>query len=162
MIFAAGTLATANTYRFANDRFWGWEGVNACEGTCTHVWQYAQAMGRIFPSLEKDARQRTDLGLAMQENGGIKFRAEYESRPAIDGQAGAILRIYREHQMSSDDTFLRNNWSHIKKAVSFMLAQDKNGDGMTDTLMENTLDAVWEGEIAWIVDCALLRQKRPN
>ncbi len=32
-----GTLATANTYRFANGRFWGWEGVNACEGTCTHV-----------------------------------------------------------------------------------------------------------------------------
>ena len=32
-----------------------------------------------------------------------------------------------------------------------MLAQDKNGDGMTDTPMENTLDAVWEGEIAWIV-----------
>lgn len=32
-----------------------------------------------------------------------------------------------------------------------MLEQDKNGDGMTDTPMENTLDAVWEGEIAWIV-----------
>ncbi|MBW7891500.1 MAG: hypothetical protein H3C48_10855, partial [Chitinophagaceae bacterium] len=154
-----GTLATANTYRFANDRFWGWEGVNACEGTCTHVWQYAQAMGRLFPSLEKDARQRTDLGVAMQENGGIIFRAEYESRPAIDGQAGTILRIYREHQMSSDDKFLRHNWSHIKKAVSFMLAQDKNGDGMTDTPMENTLDAVWEGEIAWIVGLCIAAAK---
>lgn len=146
-----GTLATANTYRFANGRFWGWEGVNACEGTCTHVWQYAQAMGRIFPSLESDTRQRTDLGIAMQEDGGIIFRAEYESRPAIDGQAGTILRIYREHQMSANDQFLRQNWTQIKKAVSFMLAQDKNGDGMTDTPMENTLDAVWEGEIAWIV-----------
>ncbi|HEY9259203.1 GH116 family glycosyl hydrolase [Chitinophaga sp.] len=146
-----GTLATANTYRFADGRFWGWEGVNACEGTCTHVWQYAQAMGRIFPSLESDTRQRTDLGIAMQEDGGIIFRAEYESRPAIDGQAGTILRIYREHQMSANDQFLRQNWPQIKKAVSFMLAQDKNGDGMTDTPMENTLDAVWEGEIAWIV-----------
>lgn len=154
-----GTLATANTYRFANDRFWGWEGVNACEGTCTHVWQYAQAMGRIFPSLERDARQRTDLGIAMQENGGIIFRAEYETRPAIDGQAGTILRIYREHQMSNDDRFLRSNWSNIKKAVSFMLAQDKNGDGMTDTPMENTLDAVWEGEIAWIVGLCIAAAK---
>lgn len=154
-----GTLATANTYRFANNRFWGWEGVNACEGTCTHVWQYAQAMGRIFPSLERDARQRTDLGIAMQESGGIIFRAEYESRPAIDGQAGTILRIYREHQMNVDDTFLRNNWSNIKKAVSFMLAQDKNGDGMTDTPMENTLDAVWEGEIAWIVGLCIAAAK---
>lgn len=154
-----GTLATANTYRFANDRFWGWEGVNACEGTCTHVWQYAQSMGRIFPSLERDARQRTDLGIAMQPDGGIIFRAEYESRPAIDGQAGTILRLYREHQMSADHSFLKANWAQIKKATQFMLAQDKNGDGMTDTPMENTLDAVWEGEIAWIVGLCIAAAK---
>jgi len=154
-----GTLATANTYRFANDRFWGWEGVNACEGTCTHVWQYAQAMGRIFPSLERDVRQRTDLGIAMQDDGGIIFRAEYETRPAIDGQAGTILRIYREHQMSADSRFLQTNWEKIKKATQFILAQDKNGDGMTDTPMENTLDAVWEGEIAWIVGLCIAATK---
>lgn len=154
-----GTLATANTYRFGSGRFWGWEGVNACEGTCTHVWQYAQAMGRIFPSLERDCRQRTDLDIAQQENGGIIFRAEYESRPAIDGQAGTILRIYREHRMSADDSFLRRNWPHTKKAVQFMLAQDKNGDGLTDTPMENTLDAVWEGEIAWIAGLCIAAAK---
>jgi uncharacterized protein (DUF608 family) len=154
-----GTLATANTYRFADDRFWGWEGINSCEGTCTHVWQYAQAMARIFPSLERDTRQRTDLGIAMQNDGGIIFRAEYETRPAIDGQAGTILRIYREHQMSSDNSFLSNNWDKIKKAVSFILAQDKNGDGMTDSPMENTLDAVWEGEIAWIVGLCIAAAK---
>ncbi|MGJ7030993.1 GH116 family glycosyl-hydrolase [Niabella hirudinis] len=154
-----GTLATANTYRFANGRFWGWEGVNACEGTCTHVWQYAQAMARMFPSLERDTRQRTDLGIAMKEDGGIIFRAEYESRPAIDGQAGTILRIYREHQMSPDDRFLKENWDRIKKATRFMLAQDRNGDGMTDTPMENTLDAVWEGEIAWIVGLCIAAAK---
>ncbi|WP_341843592.1 GH116 family glycosyl hydrolase [Chitinophaga caseinilytica] len=145
-----GTLATANTYRFASGRFWSWEGVNACEGTCTHVWQYAQAMGRIFPSLERDTRQRTDLGIAMQPDGGIIFRAEFEGRPAIDGQAGTILRIWREHCMSADNKFLTQNWPAIRKATQFMLAQDKNGDGLTDTPMENTLDAIWEGEIAWI------------
>ncbi|WP_315820745.1 GH116 family glycosyl hydrolase [Paraflavitalea speifideaquila] len=152
-------MATANTYRFGTDRFWAWEGVNACEGNCTHVWMYAQAAGRIFPSLEKDTRQRTDLGIALREDGGIIFRAEYESRPAIDGQAGVILRIYREHQMSTDDTFLKNNWAQIKKATVFLLAQDKNGDGMTDTPMENTLDAVWEGEIAWIVGLGIADTK---
>jgi uncharacterized protein (DUF608 family) len=154
-----GTLATANTYRFGTDRFWGWEGVNACEGNCTHVWMYAQAVGRIFPALEKDTRQRTDLGIALRQDGGIIFRAEYESRPAIDGQAGVILRIYREHQMSVDDSFLRSNWDNIKNATAFLLAQDKNGDGMTDTPMENTLDAVWEGEIAWIVGLGIAAAK---
>ncbi len=146
------TLATANTYRFADGRFWGWEGVGACAGTCTHVWQYAQSVARIFPELERDLRQRVDLGLGFKEDtGAIIFRAENESRPAIDGQAGTVLRFYREHQMSADDTFLKTNWAGIKKATQFMLDQDKNGDGMTDTPMENTLDAVWEGEIAWIV-----------
>lgn len=147
-----GTLATANTYRFANGRFWGWEGVGACAGTCTHVWQYAQSMGRIFPELERITRQKVDLGVGFRpDSGAIIFRAENESRPAIDGQAGTILRFYREHQMSANAEFLKTNWPGIKKAVQFMLVQDKNGDGMTDTPMENTLDAVWEGEIAWIV-----------
>lgn len=147
-----GTLATANTYRFASGRFWSWEGVGACAGTCTHVWQYAHAMARIFPSLERDLRERVDLGIGfVKDTGAIIFRGENETRPAIDGQAGTILRFYREHQMSRDDAFLRTNWAKIKLAVQFMLAQDKNGDGMTDTPMENTLDAVWEGEIAWIV-----------
>ncbi len=158
-IINTGTLATANTYRFANGRFWGWEGVNACEGTCTHVWQYAQAMGRLFPALERDLRERTDLGIAQQADGGIIFRAEYETRPAIDGQAGFLLRMYREHQMSANDQFLRRNWANTKKAALFLMAQDKNGDGMTDTPMENTLDAVWEGEIAWIVGLSIAAVK---
>ncbi|WP_349317064.1 GH116 family glycosyl hydrolase [Chitinophaga sp. MM2321] len=146
-----GTLATANTYRFSDGRFWGWEGVGACRGTCTHVWHYAQSVARIFPELERDLRARVDLGTGFKEDSGaILFRGETEKRPAIDGQAGTILRFYREHQMSKDDTFLRTNWPKMKKAIGFMLAQDSNGDGLTDTPMQNTLDAVWEGEIAWI------------
>ncbi|GGE15782.1 GH116 family glycosyl hydrolase [Sphingobacterium cellulitidis] len=151
-----GSLATANTMRFGTGRFWGWEGVGACAGTCTHVWQYGQAMGRIFPGLERNLRETTDYGVGFNANSGaIIFRAEYESRPAIDGQAGVILRTYRDHQTSKDDTFLKKNWPSIKKASQFILNQDKNGDGMTDTPMENTLDAVWEGEIAWIVGLSL-------
>lgn len=146
------TLATANTYRFADGRFWSWEGVGACAGTCTHVWQYAHSVARLFPELERGLREGVDLGTGFkEESGAILFRGENETHPAIDGQAGTILRFYREHQMSTDSAFLQRNWPKIKKAIQFMLDQDKNGDGMTDTPMENTLDAVWEGEIAWIV-----------
>ena len=155
-----GTLATANSYRFGTGRFWAWEGVGSCAGTCTHVWQYAQAMGRLFPQLERNLRETTDLGIGfVNESGAIIFRAEYESRPAIDGQAGVILRFYREHQMSPDSNFLSQNWAKLKKAVQFIIDQDRNGDGMTDTPMENTLDAVWEGEIAWIVGLCLAAVK---
>ncbi len=151
-----GTLATANTMRFASGRFWGWEGIGACAGTCTHVWQYGQSMGRIFPDLERNLREVTDLGVGFQaDSGAIIFRAEYEKRPAIDGQAGVVLRFYRDHQMSKDNAFLQRNWPRLKKAIQFILNQDKNKDGMTDTPMENTLDAIWEGEIAWIVGLCL-------
>lgn len=153
------TLATTNCHRFNSGRFWAWEGVGACAGTCTHVWQYAQAMGRIFPALERDCRERTELNIAMQDDGGIIFRAELETRPAIDGQAGTILRCLREHQMSIDNTFLQRNWTSIKKATQFIINQDKNGDGMEDTPMENTLDAVWDGEIAWIVGLCIAAVK---
>ena len=159
-IIPINTLSTANTYRFKSGRFWSWEGVGACPGTCTHVWQYAHAMARIFPALERDTRERVDLGIGfVPDTGAIWFRGEDEKRPAIDGQSGTILRFYREHQMSADDAFLKRNWPNIKRSIQFMLAQDKNGDGMTDTPMENTLDAIWEGEIAWIVGLCIAAAK---
>ena len=42
-------LATTTAHRFGTGRFWGWEGIGCCEGTCTHVWHYAQAVGRHLP-----------------------------------------------------------------------------------------------------------------
>ncbi len=145
------TLATTTSHRFKSGRFYAWEGVGCCHGTCTHVYQYAQAMSRIFPELERDERERLDLGIGYDEKTGmIQIRGE-KTGPSIDGQAGTLLRIYREFLMSKDGSILKNNWPKIKKAVVFVMQQDKNKDGMLDTPMENTLDALWSGEIAWLV-----------
>lgn len=153
------TLATTTAHRFDSGRFYAWEGVGCCEGTCMHVWQYAQAMGRIFPGIERDTRERVDLGLSLTANGMIYYRGEVVKTAAIDGQAGTILRIYREHKMSSDKTFLTNNWKKIKLATTWVINQDKNKDGMEDTPIENTLDAVWDGEIAWLVGLCIAAVK---
>ena len=153
------TLATTTCHRFSSGRFWAWEGTGACPGNCTHVWQYAQAVGRVFPALERDTRGRVDLGIALLADGGISFRAESENRAAIDGQAGTILRFYREHQMSADHVFLQSNWPAIKRTLQFVMEKDKNGDGMEDTPLENTLDAIWDGEIAWIVGLCIAAVK---
>ena len=153
------TLATTTAHRFDSGRFYAWEGVGCCEGTCMHVWQYAQAMGRIFPGIERDTRERVDLGLSLTANGMIYYRGEVVKTAAIDGQAGTILRIYREHKMSSDKTFLTNNWEKIKLATTWVINQDKNKDGMEDTPIENTLDAVWDGEIAWLVGLCIAAVK---
>ncbi len=108
------TLATSTCYRLAGGRFYGWEGVGCCPGTCTHVWQYAQAVSRLFPSLERDTRERVDYGLSFDPASGvIQFRGEFLHGLAIDGQAGTILRVWREHQMSSDDALLRRLWPRI-------------------------------------------------
>ena len=153
------TLATTTVHRFQSGRFYAWEGIGSCPGTCNHVWQYAQAVGRIFPSLERDTRERVDLRIAFHDDGHIGFRGEYDTQPSIDGQAGRILGIYREHQMSADNSFLERNWPKTKLALQFLIDQDTNGDGMTDTQLENTLDAKWPGEIAWIVGLTIAAVK---
>ena len=89
----------------------------------------------------------------------IWYRGEMAKSPAIDGQAGTILRILREHQMSTDSTFLKKNWDKIKRATQYVINQDRNHDGMEDTPLENTLDAVWDGEISWLVGLCIAAVK---
>ena len=68
----------------------------------------------------------------------------------MDGQAGTILRFYREHQMSADDAFLQRNWPKIKKAFEPLFALDGNDDGVLEGAQMNTLDTPWYGKIAWL------------
>jgi uncharacterized protein (DUF608 family) len=144
-------LATSTAYRFADGRFYSWEGVGCCPGTCTHVWHYAQAMGRLFPELERITREHVDLKIGFNETSGVMgFRAEFDRGLAVDGQAGTLLRCYREHLMSKDDSFLKRNWPRIKKAFEPLLQLDGNDDGIMEGAQMNTLDKPWYGKIAWL------------
>ena len=142
-------LATSTCHWFTSGRFYGWEGVGCCEGTCTHVWHYAHAPARLFPALERDLRRRTDFGTAMHpENGMIEHRGE-SCGLAVDGQAGCILRAYREHQMSADGAFLKQLWPKIKLAMQCLVRMDR-GEGIVEGGQHNTLDEPWFGKIAWL------------
>ncbi len=146
------TLATNTCYLFENGRFYGWEGVACCEGTCTHVWHYAQAPGRLFPEIERRTREMVDFGLGFHDNGAIAHRTYGpggKTHHADDGQCGRILGVLREHQMSADDAFLRRLWPNVKKAVEFMISRDPTRDGILDGAQPNTLDAAWFGEISF-------------
>jgi non-lysosomal glucosylceramidase len=150
------TLATSTAFWFASGRFYGWEGVGCCPGTCTHVWHYAQAVGRLFPELERSAREMADYqpGAGFNPtNGLIDFRGEFHNGFAVDGQSGTILRVWREHQMSADDAFLRRLWPRVKQSIEYLMKHDAE-DGAADGIMEggqpNTLDTVWWGPIAWL------------
>jgi len=146
------TVATSGCYRFADGRFYAWEGgPGCCPGTCTHVWQYAHSMARLFPELERDTRERVDLGIALTpETGVIGFRAEFDRNLAVDGQAGTIMRIYREHQMSADNAFLKRNWEKIKSIYNPLFALDPQGEGILQGAQMNTLDQPWYGQISWM------------
>ena len=142
-------LATSTCHWFNTGRFYGWEGVGCCEGTCTHVWHYAHAVGRLFPQLERDLRRRTDFGRAMDPNSGVINHRGEGAGLAVDGQAGCILRAYREHQMSADGAFLKELWPKIKLAMQCLVRMD-DGEGILEGGQHNTLDQPWFGKIAWL------------
>ncbi|TWU44201.1 hypothetical protein Q31b_17370 [Novipirellula aureliae] len=153
----ADTLQTANCFLLADGnggRFWAWEGIGVCHGTCTHVWHYAQGMARLFPSLERNLREKTDFGFAQLPNGAVPFRGTIDGAEgggiAIDGQCGTVLRSYREHLLSADDSFLKTNWPKIKLALEYLIDFDRNDgdfDGLLDGKQHNTLDASWYGKV---------------
>jgi uncharacterized protein (DUF608 family) len=147
-------LATNTVYIFRDGRFYGDEGVYCCAGTCTHVWGYVQAMGRLFPELERRLREGVDYNPEISfnaETGRIGYRGEFNKGDAVDGHSGIILRTYREHQMSEDDTFLHRNYDKMKKAMNYLTnTYDADKDGILTGAQHNTLDAQWYGKITWL------------
>lgn len=147
----SNTLQTNNCYLFENGRFWAWEGVGCCAGTCGHVWHYAQGPARLFPEIERNLRLITDFAIAQNADGAIRFRAEAAGTVAIDSQTGYVLRTWREHLCSADAGFLKLAWPGARKAAEWLLAFDRNGpDGFNGLLhgeQHNTLDAEWYGKV---------------
>lgn len=147
-------LASNTFLWFDNGRIWAWEGVECCPGTCQHVWQYAQGMARIFPQAERVLREITDFGVSFREDGGFGHRDEtagnYGRSVAHDGHCGTVMRVYREHKMSPDNTFLKRHYQKVKMAVQYIMNEDKDKDGLLEGGQANTLDAKWYGPMGWI------------
>ena len=145
-------LATSTCQRWADGRFWAWEGVGCCHGTCTHVWNYEHAMARLFPELERSVREMQDYHPEagfVEETGMVRFRGEGWGNWAGDGQAGTVLKAYREHQVAPDGEFLRRLWPKIRKSLKFLIAEDAKPSGKVDGLLEdrqhNTYDIDFYG-----------------
>lgn len=156
-------LATETSFLLEDGRFWGWEGIGCCPGTCTHVWHYAQALGRLFPELEKNLRERTDFAVMNNKSGGIDFRGSLTgsgNKYAADGQAGIVLRSYRDYLISENNAeFLEKNWDNIKLSLQYLIHLDAEEGGEANGTIfgeqHNTLDAEWYGNVPVITSLYL-------
>lgn len=150
-ILTANTLQTSNCFLLDDQRFWAWEGVGCCPGTCNHVWHYAQSIARLFPPLERSLREMVDFRVALNPDGGVRYRGEAGGTIAVDGQAAIVLRTWREHLCSQDDSFLKRVWPGAKQALEWLIRFDQNdpdgADGLLHGRQHNTLDANWYGKV---------------
>ena len=126
----------------------------SCPGTCTHVWGYVQALGRLFPELDKAILEHDHLmpGIGIRDDGGIPARSEIGDNPAVDGQSDIVLRGYLAHQYSPDTAFLTAQLpATSSKALEYLRdTNDPDGTGTLIGSQHNTLDAEYFTRGAWL------------
>lgn len=158
-LFNLSVLRSQTVFRLPSGHLMGWEGVRdrvgSCHGSCTHVWNYEVATPFLFGNLARTMRD-VEFNYALREDNGLmNFRAALPlseaakgSSAAADGQMGCIMKFYREWQLSGDGQFLVDNWSHVKKALSYAWVEkgwDGNQDGVMEGSQHNTMDVNYFG-----------------
>jgi non-lysosomal glucosylceramidase len=150
-------LKTPTCLRLTDGTFYAFEGCSdnqgCCEGTCSHVWNYAQALPYLFPALQRSVRE-AEWENSMQDDGFVTFRmplplgtkATPTFHPAADGQMGTVMQVYREWLVSGDDGWLRKMWPKTKKALEFAWKYwDADKDGVMEGMQHNTYDIEFYG-----------------
>jgi hypothetical protein len=116
------------------------------------VWNYAQAVAHLFPSLERSLRE-TEFNENQDERGHQNFRARLPIGPvdhgfhaAADGQLGGILKVYREWRISGDTQWLRGLWPKVKKSLDYCIETwDPRHVGLLEEPHHNTYDIEFWG-----------------
>jgi hypothetical protein len=149
-------LKSPTVLRQADGRLWSWEGcgdnAGCCHGSCTHVWNYAQAIPHLFPSLERTLR-KTEFGPSQSETGHQMFRSALPIRPvahdfhaAADGQLGGIMKVFRDWRISGDTEWLRRLWPAIKQSLNYCIETwDPGHKGVVEEPHHNTYDIEFWG-----------------
>ncbi|MGJ8639183.1 MAG: GH116 family glycosyl hydrolase [Opitutaceae bacterium] len=143
----------SQTFWWASNGYMGmWEGCNAtggcCAGNCTHVYHYAQAHARLLPEMGRLLREQD---FDRQIPSGLTPYRHTNQSGAADGFFGTILNTYREHLCSTDDSWLKSEWPHVKKGMDWSIDYwNPSRDGFMETTQHNTLDGDFQGCSSWI------------
>jgi len=149
-------LKSPTVLRQTDGRLWCFEGccdeVGCCHGSCTHVWNYAQAIPHLFPDLERSLRQ-TEFNESMDERGHQTFRSslpirtvEHGFHAAADGQLGGIMKVYRDWRICGDTEWLKELWPKVKLSLNYCIETwDPRGKGVLEEPHHNTYDIEYWG-----------------
>ena len=157
-LFNVSTLRSQTCFRTPDGLFYGFEGTcndrGCCVGSCTHVWNYEQALAFLFGELALTMRQ-VEFAHATDANGLMSFRvnlpisrANEAGKVAADGQMGCLMKLYRDWQLSGNDALLRALWPGAKKALEFCWIPggwDADRDGVMEGCQHNTMDVEYYG-----------------
>ena len=149
-------LKSPTVLRVSDGRLWAWEGCNddsgCCHGSCTHVWNYAQAIPHLFPTLERTLRE-TEFKISQNEAGHQNFRTNIPITPtdhnfhaAADGQLGGIMKVYREWRISGDTEWMKSLFPYVKKSFDYCIRTwDPKKKGYLEEPHHNTYDIEFWG-----------------
>ena len=149
-------LKSPTVMRQYDGRLWNFEGCadqnGCCHGSCTHVWNYAQAIPHLFPALERSLRN-TEFCESQNEEGHQNFRsvlpiapATHEFHAAADGQLGGIMKAYREWRISGDNEWLRKIFPMVRSSMDYCIRTwDPNEKGIIEEPHHNTYDIEFWG-----------------
>ncbi|MEO5602667.1 MAG: GH116 family glycosyl hydrolase [Cyclobacteriaceae bacterium] len=149
-------LKSPTVMRQYDGRLWSFEGCGdtsgCCHGSCTHVWNYAQAIPHLFPEMERSLRH-TEFCESQNQDGHQTFRASLPIRPlkhdfhaAADGQLGGIMKVYREWRISGDSSWLARMYPMTKASLDYCIKTwDPRGKGLIEEPHHNTYDIEFWG-----------------
>ncbi len=175
---AQGSLIRSPTcFQTEDGRFYGFEGSlgastamwngtfgGSCPLNCTHVWNYEQALAKLFPSLERSMRE-TDLDVIQAPEGYIPHRTILPlflrqfwdepiggpTNPALDGMLGTVLKVYREVRQGAGDDWRERHWPRVRRLIDYVLAKwDDDDDGVLQGEQPNTYDIAFYGPNMYI------------
>lgn len=149
-------LKSTTVMRQYDGRFYTYEGSGddwgCCHGSCTHVWNYAQAIPHLFPRLERSLRH-TEFCESQNSEGHQTFRASLPIRPvdhgfyaAADGQLGGIMKVYREWRISGDNEWIAKMYPMVKSSLDYCIKTwDPRHTGALEEPHHNTYDIEFWG-----------------
>ena len=149
-------LKSPTVMRQYDGRLWSWEGCGdswgCCHGSCTHVWNYAQAVPHLFPALERSLRH-TEFCESQGKDGHQNFRATlpinaatHDFHAAADGQMGGIVKVYREWRISGDNDWLKKMYPLVKASMDYCIRTwDPRDKGIIEEPHHNTYDIEFWG-----------------